>query len=180
VTDRQCPQDGPRFHTQCYLKEVSIASVEDNLDVSVDICEFFSAPIYFSKLIVSTQQKHSLSPHVPVPSYHSPRNPLFAISNEGRSGAVFPEGGGGVCIGSSDDCMTKRGEEEEELEDLEVSDVTIWVEDDGLLIEALGRRQVIFLSYVTWRIHISRRNLRPFGLIARLRDGSLRARSNLL
>ncbi len=76
--------------------------------------------------------------------------------------------------------MTKRGEEEEELEDLEVSDVTIWVEDDGLLIEALGRRQVIFLSYVTWRIHISRRNLRPFGLIARLRDGSLRARSNLL
>ncbi len=87
---------------------------------------------------------------------------------------------GGICIGSSSDCMTDRDEEEEELEDLEEIDVTNRAEDDELLIEALGRRQVIFLSYVTWRIHISRRNLRPFGLIARLRDGSLRARSNLL
>jgi len=53
-----------------------------------------------------------------------------------------------VCIGSSSDCMTNRGEEEEELEDLEEIDVTNRAEDDELLIEALGRRHVIFLSYV--------------------------------
>ena len=51
--------------------------------------------------------------------------------------------------------MTERGEEEEELEDLEEIDVTSLAEDDKLLIEALGRRHVIFSSYVTWRIHIS-------------------------
>jgi len=75
---------------------------------------------------VSTQQKHSSSPHVPVPSYHNPRNPAFAISNERRSGAVLKEGEGGgkVCIGSSNDCLTERGEEEEELEDLKEIDVT--------------------------------------------------------
>jgi len=68
----------------------------------------------------------------------------------------FRRGGGReACTGSSSDCMTERGEEEEELEDLEEIDVTSLAEDDKLLIEALGRRHVIFSSYVTWRIHIS-------------------------
>lgn len=51
--------------------------------------------------------------------------------------------------------MTERGEEEEELEDLAEIDVTNWAEDDELLIEALGRRHVIFLSCVTWRTHVN-------------------------
>lgn len=41
----------------------------------------------------------------------------------------------------------------------------------------LKRRYVIFLSYVTRKIHISWRNIRSVVLIARLRDGSLRAKS---
>lgn len=51
--------------------------------------------------------------------------------------------------------MTERGEEEEELEDLAEIDVTNWAEDDELLIGALGRRHVIFLSCVTWRTHVN-------------------------
>jgi hypothetical protein len=73
----------------------SISQIQSRYQ-SEHTCELFSMPIHFSYLIISTQQKQSSLSHVPVPSYHTPENPPFTISSEGRSRAVFSEEGKGL------------------------------------------------------------------------------------